>query len=255
MPTPLTTACLLVHWIARPLRPTRDMFGNIDPRANELGFSARDFCHWARANFPAPERHLGQILHGTVWQGLGGSDNPQRPARHHQPRPPARLAARLQRSRPGAAHLVRAGGPGQRREHRRPEAAQLTQVMTTARGRRGPADRCRWMWRAGAASGRATGQRRARLLGQAARQPAQHACRRDPRLPLPRPGPRGLYHCPGPRGPTACTRWSTQANFSPAAKHAHRARNAPRLCRAGQRSTNPLCPCSRPTTPAARSSA
>ena len=46
MPTPFDNRLLLVHWIARPLRPTRDVFGNIDPRANELGFSARDFCHW-----------------------------------------------------------------------------------------------------------------------------------------------------------------------------------------------------------------
>jgi hypothetical protein len=79
MPTPFDNRLLLVHWIARPLRPTRDVFGNIDPRANELGFSARDFCHWARANFPRLSGISVKSLHGTVWQGSGGSDNPQDP--------------------------------------------------------------------------------------------------------------------------------------------------------------------------------
>ncbi len=52
MATPFDNRLLLVHWIAKPLRPTRDVFGNIDPRASELGISARDFCQWARRSFP-----------------------------------------------------------------------------------------------------------------------------------------------------------------------------------------------------------
>ena len=79
MTTPFDNRLLLVHWIARPLRPTRDIFVNIDPRANELGFSARDFCHWARANFPRLSGISVKSLHGTVWQGSGGSDNRQNP--------------------------------------------------------------------------------------------------------------------------------------------------------------------------------
>lgn len=76
MTTPFDNRLLLVHWIARVLRPTRDVFGNIDPRANELGISARDFCHWLRRNFPDLNGLSVKVLHGTVFQGQGGSDNP-----------------------------------------------------------------------------------------------------------------------------------------------------------------------------------
>jgi hypothetical protein len=76
MATPFDHRLLLVHWIAKPLRPTRDVFGNIDPRANELGISARDFCQWARRTFPNLSGLSVKTLHGMVWQGAGGSDDP-----------------------------------------------------------------------------------------------------------------------------------------------------------------------------------
>ncbi len=76
MASPFDNRLLLVHWIARTLRPTRDVFGNIDPRANELGISARDFCLWARRTFPNLSGLSLKALHGTVWQGAGGSDDP-----------------------------------------------------------------------------------------------------------------------------------------------------------------------------------
>jgi hypothetical protein len=76
MATPFDNRLLLVHWIARTLRPTRDVFGNIDPRANELGISARDFCRWVRQTFPNLHGLSVKVLHGTVFQGQGGSDNP-----------------------------------------------------------------------------------------------------------------------------------------------------------------------------------
>jgi hypothetical protein len=76
MPTPFDNRLLLVHWIARTLRPTRDVFGNIDPRANELGISARDFCLWVRQAFPNLTGLSVKTLHGVTWQGAGGSDNP-----------------------------------------------------------------------------------------------------------------------------------------------------------------------------------
>ncbi len=77
MATPFDNRLLLVHWIAKPLRPTRDVFGNIDPRAGELGLSARDFCQWARRTFPNLSGISVKTLHGVVWQGSGGSDDPQ----------------------------------------------------------------------------------------------------------------------------------------------------------------------------------
>src|SRR5258707_13296215 len=76
MPTPFDNRLLLVHWIARPLRPTRDVFGKIDPRAGELGISIRDFCPWARRNFPNLSGISVKTLHGVVWQGAGGSGGP-----------------------------------------------------------------------------------------------------------------------------------------------------------------------------------
>jgi hypothetical protein len=76
MATPFDNRLLLVHWIAKPLRPTRDVFGNIDPRAAELGISARDFCQWARRTFPNLSGISVKTLHGVVWQGSGGSDDP-----------------------------------------------------------------------------------------------------------------------------------------------------------------------------------
>jgi hypothetical protein len=76
MPTPFDNRLLLVHWIAKPLRPTRDIFGHIDPRASELGISARDFCQWARRTFPNLSGISVKTLHGVVWQGSGGSDDP-----------------------------------------------------------------------------------------------------------------------------------------------------------------------------------
>lgn len=77
MATPFDNRLLLVHWIARTLRPTRDIFGNIDPRANELGISIRDVCLWARRTFPNLSGVSVKTLHGVVWQGLGGSDDPR----------------------------------------------------------------------------------------------------------------------------------------------------------------------------------
>ena len=77
MATPFDNRLLLIHWIARTLRPTRDTFGNIDPRAPELGFSIRDFCHWARRTFPNLNGLSVKTLHGVVWQGAGGSDDPR----------------------------------------------------------------------------------------------------------------------------------------------------------------------------------
>jgi hypothetical protein len=77
MATPFDNRLLLVHWIARPLRPTRDIFGNIDPRANELGVSIRDFCLWVRRTFPNVHGISVKTLHGAMWQGGGGSDDPQ----------------------------------------------------------------------------------------------------------------------------------------------------------------------------------
>lgn len=77
MATPFDNRLLLVHWIAKPLRPTRDIFGNIDPRAGELGISVRDFCQWARRTFPNLSGISVKTLHGVVWQGSGGSDDPQ----------------------------------------------------------------------------------------------------------------------------------------------------------------------------------
>ena len=77
MATPFDNRLLLVHWIARPLRPTRDVFGNIDPRAGELGISIRDFCQWARRSFPNLSGISVKTFHGAVWQGSGGSDDPQ----------------------------------------------------------------------------------------------------------------------------------------------------------------------------------
>lgn len=76
MPTPFDNRLLLVHWIARTLRPTRDIFGNFDPRSPELGISIRDFVHWARRNFPNLHGISVKSLHGLVWQGRGGSDDP-----------------------------------------------------------------------------------------------------------------------------------------------------------------------------------
>jgi hypothetical protein len=76
MATPFDNRLLLVHWIAKPLRPTRDIFGNIDPRAGELGISVRDFCQWARSTFPNLSGISVKTLHGVVWQGSGGSDDP-----------------------------------------------------------------------------------------------------------------------------------------------------------------------------------
>jgi hypothetical protein len=76
MATPFDNRLLLVHWIAKPLRPTRDVFGHIDPRAGELGITARDFCQWARHSFPKLTGLSVKTLHGVVWQGSGGSDNP-----------------------------------------------------------------------------------------------------------------------------------------------------------------------------------
>jgi hypothetical protein len=76
MPTPFDNRLLLVHWIARALRPTRDVFGKIDPRAGELGISVRDFCQWARRNFPNLSGLSVKTMHGVVWQGAGGSDDP-----------------------------------------------------------------------------------------------------------------------------------------------------------------------------------
>ncbi len=76
MATPFDNRLLLVHWISRVLRPTRDTFGNIDPRANELGISARDFCQWARRTFPNLSGLSVKVFHGTSFQGAGGSDNP-----------------------------------------------------------------------------------------------------------------------------------------------------------------------------------
>ncbi len=77
MATPFDNRLLLIHWIARTLRPTRDSFGNIDPRANELGYSIRDFCAWARRAFPNLSGISVKSLHGVVWQGAGGSDDPR----------------------------------------------------------------------------------------------------------------------------------------------------------------------------------
>lgn len=77
MPTPFDNRLLLTHWIARVLRPTRDTFGNIDPRAGELGVSIRDFCAWARRTFPRLSGVAVKSLHGVVWQGSGGSDDPR----------------------------------------------------------------------------------------------------------------------------------------------------------------------------------
>lgn len=77
MATPFDNRLLLVHWIARTLRPTRDTFGNIDPRAGELGISIRDFCAWARRTFPRLSGISVKSLHGVVWQGTGGSDDPR----------------------------------------------------------------------------------------------------------------------------------------------------------------------------------
>jgi hypothetical protein len=77
MATPFDNRLLLVHWIARPLRPTRDVFGNIDPRASELGISVRDFCQWARRSFPGLSGISVKTFQGVAWQGSGGSDDPQ----------------------------------------------------------------------------------------------------------------------------------------------------------------------------------
>jgi len=76
MSTPFDNRLLLVHWIAKPLRPTRDIFGHIDPRAGEMGISIRDFCRWARRTFPNLSGISVKTLHGVVWQGSGGSDDP-----------------------------------------------------------------------------------------------------------------------------------------------------------------------------------
>lgn len=74
-PTPFDNRLLLVHWVASRLRPSRDTFGNIDPRAGELGISARDFCRWARLTFPNLSGLMVKVFHGTSWQGLSASDN------------------------------------------------------------------------------------------------------------------------------------------------------------------------------------
>ncbi len=76
MATPFDNRLLLVHWIARTLRPTRDIFGHTDPRAGELGISIRDFCLWARRTFPNLSGLSVKALHGVMWQGAGGSDSP-----------------------------------------------------------------------------------------------------------------------------------------------------------------------------------
>lgn len=74
MLTPYDHRSLLVHWTARTLRPLRDVFGQLDPRAGELGISARDFCRWARTTFPRLTGFMVKTFHGTTWQG-NGSDN------------------------------------------------------------------------------------------------------------------------------------------------------------------------------------
>jgi|GEM_PF-2630465 len=76
MATPFDNRLLLVQWVSKLLRPTRDTFGNIDPRANELGISARDFCQWARRTFPNLSGLSLKAFHGTSWQGKSASDNP-----------------------------------------------------------------------------------------------------------------------------------------------------------------------------------
>jgi len=75
MPTPFDNRLLLIHWVARTLRPTRDIFGRIDPRAGELGISIRDFCLWARREFPNLSGISIKTNQGQYWQGFSGNEN------------------------------------------------------------------------------------------------------------------------------------------------------------------------------------
>ena len=219
MTTPFDNRLLLVHWIAKPLRPTRDIFGNIDPRANELGFSARDFCQWARAHLPTPERHFGQDR-CTAWSGRA-------PAAATIPQD-VRAITSLDRLRDWLRACNEVDlelhtwcvpvGRVERRQHRQAGSRPADPDDDHPGGRRGRQIAVARRGEPARASGPAMRQDVPQLLGPAARRPARYARRGHPRLSFPHAGARGLYHRLGQRRPTACTRWCTRANFSPAAK-------------------------------------